>query len=55
MVAIVMVWTSSALANPTLQKDLCKAEGLVKFFSGFRDQVDYARFTTNQGGLAVFA
>ncbi len=54
MVAIVVVWASSALANPNLQKDLCKGEGLVKFFSGFRDQVECARFT-DQGGLAVFA
>jgi hypothetical protein len=45
MVAIVVVWASAALANPNLQKDLCKGEGLVKFFSGFRDQVECARFT----------
>ncbi len=45
MVAIVVVWASSALANPNLQKDLCKGEGLVKFFSGFRDRFECARFT----------
>jgi len=52
-VATAAVLASLVFADPYLQKDLCKVEGLGKYFPGLRNQVQCARFV-NQDGAPVF-